>query len=598
MDHIRDYNNVYEMLRTTIDACPNEAAYRWVGEDRSLVSLTWRESHEELRRAARSLMALGVVKGDRIAIQSFTCYRWVLVDLAALAIGAVTTGIFHSNLADDCAYVINHSGSKLLFVEDRVQLDKMLGVRASIPGVEKVVMFGGERPAGTADWVLTFDEFMALGESVDDARVDQAARAVAPGDLAAIVYTSGTTGVPRGVMLTHDNFIFSAQSVAHCVPVRKNDETLLFLPLAHVFARVGVFASNAKGVALTFSRGIDKILEDLLIVRPHWFASVPRIFDKVYTRVTSKAEEKGGIALAIFRWGLGVGYRVSERQIAKKWISPYLALRYAIVKALLFSKLHAALGGRIRFMVCGAAPLNPDVAKFFHAAGLPILDGYGMTENTAFTNVTALDRQRFGSVGFPAPGVEQRIADDGEILYRGRNVMAGYYRMPQETAEALDAEGWLHTGDTGFVDADGFLFIAGRKKDIIITSGGKNIAPLPVESALTNSKYVNQACLVGDGRQYLTALVTLDPDNIRDFATRQGIVFTTIDELYGNEKVHQLMDSIIAGINKNLASYMTVKKYTLVPEFTIENGMMTPTLKLKKKLILDRYAKEIEAMYA
>jgi len=513
-----------------------------------------------------------------------------------MTIGACTIGLYHSNTAKETEYILRHSGSKVLFVEDENQLRKILAIRNRIPAVKQVVLMQGHYSGPLKKWVISFYDFLKRGYTVRDRSLALAMKNVRPADIATIVYTSGTTGVPRGAMITHDNMIFTSQSVRNCVPIDESDETLLFLPLAHVFARVDIYATIVSNITLTFSRSMETVITDLKIAKPHWFPCVPRVFDKVYTRVTAAAEARGGLALFLFNRAFAIGYRHSDLVLQGKPIPFLLRKKYNLMSKLIFSKLHEALGGRVRFCVSGAAPLNPAVARFFHAAGITILEGYGMTENTSFTNVTTLDNLKFGTVGRPAPGVEQKINDDGEIVYRGRNVMKGYYKMPKETAAVLK-KGWLYTGDLGMVDPEGNLIITGRKKEIIITSGGKNIAPAPLESLITSSKYISQACVVGDRRKYLTALITLDVDNIMEYARANGIPVTGIHDLDGHPGIIKLMDAEMARVNEQLASFESIKRYAIVPEFTIDGGTATPTLKLKKSVIVEQFKKTIDAMY-
>ena len=591
---IQDFPNLYSMLRETVETHGDEPAYRWYADGGRSESVSWSGFLEEVHRAAKSLVALGVGKGDKVNILSYTCYRWVLTDFAVTSIGAVTVGIYHSNLAEDCRYIIDHSDAVLVFAEDEAQLEKLLEIRDEIPDVRRVVLFSGTPPSD--DWVLSFDDFLALGAEVPDEDVETRAAAVGPDDLAAIVYTSGTTGVPKGAMLTHDNVVFTPQSVVESISYRDGDECFLFLPLAHVFARTCVYAVMRVGLALTFARGMDTIAEDLRAARPHWFPSVPRIYEKVYAKVLAGAQAKGGLALKIFNWACGVGDEVSDRKLAKEEIPLLLGLRYALATRLVFSKLQAALGGRVRWCISGAAPLSPTIAKFFHAAGVLILEGIGMTENTSFTNINRFDNYRFGWVGPPGPGIEQKVAEDGEILYRGRNVMRGYYKMPEETAETITEDGWQRTGDLGEIDDEGFLRVTGRKKDLIITAGGKNIAPSAIEGLMATAPHINQVCVIGDRRKYLSALVTLDGEAIAEWGLENGIEGGAA-ELKTHPRVVELIEAEVAEKNRELASYETLKKITLVDEFTIENGMLTPTMKVKRNVAMERYAEAIEAMY-
>jgi long-chain acyl-CoA synthetase len=589
-----DFRNVNDLVQATVKQFPDAEAFRTIHSPERTSSVTWREFAEEVRRVGRSLVALGVGHGDKVAILSYSCYRWVLTDIGAESVGAVTVGIYHTNLPKDCRYILDHSDAVIAFAQNREQLDKLLKVREAIPRVRKVVLFEGEHPD---EWVITYERFLALGDGVSEQAMAARIDAVTPDDIAAIVYTSGTTGIPKGAMLTHDNLTWTCQSVHQCADAHAGDVELLFLPLAHVFARTTVFVAVFSGSTTVFARGIDTLVEDLAIARPHWFTSVPRVYEKVYSKIVSGAEAKGGAALKIFQWAVRVGNRVSDCVLAKRPIPPWLKLRYAIASKLVFSKVQHAFGGRVRWCISGAAPLNPSIGKFFHACGILVLEGIGMTENTSFTNVNRPDNYRFGWVGQPGPGIEQRIAADGEVQYRGRNVMKAYYKMPEETRETLIEDGWQRTGDLGEIDAEGFLRITGRKKDLIITAGGKNVAPSAIEGVIATSKYIAQVCVIGDRRPFLTALVTLDVETVRAAAAEWGLKDAPLADLQQDRRVKALIDEQVAAFNEQFASFEQVKKVAIVDEFTIANDLLTPTLKLKRGPIQERHAVAIDEMY-
>ena len=590
------FQNVHQMLKETVERCSDLPAYRWFVSADQKKSITWAEHYEKVKKASKSLLALGVQLDQKVNVLSYSRYEWALADHAIMTVGAVTVGIYQSNLPKDCQYIIDHCDAVFIFVENELQLKKVLEVRDQIPKVKKVITFD-ETGYSNDDWVITFDEFLKLGESVTDQELTLRIDEVQPEHLAGIVYTSGTTGVPKGAMLTHDNFIFTAQSVKISLDIQGADDTFLFLPLAHVFARITAMGSLLAGVPTTFTRSMDRIVEDMKAASPTWFASVPRIYEKVYSKVLSGVEAKGGLSLKIFRWAVKVGEQVSDHLQAKKAIPGLLNLQYKLATKLVFGKIQAALGGNIRWCISGAAPLNAEIAKFFHAAGILILEGIGMTENTSFSHLNRVDNFRFGWVGLPGPGIEAKIAEDGEFMTRGRNTMKGYYKMPEETAETITEDGWLKTGDLGEIDAEGFLRITGRKKDLIITAGGKNIAPSAIEGVLATSKYINQVCVIGDRRKFLSALVTLDEENIKDFSREKGIPFDSLNDLIGNETIKALIDQEVQEKNKAFARYETIKKVVLVPEFTIENGLLTPTLKIKKNRVLNSFAEKIDQMY-
>lgn len=590
-----DYTNYHEMLRETIDRCGQEKAFRWFDNEGNATTITWQTFYEQVTAASKSLIALGVEQGDKVNILSYTCYKWVLTDVANMCMGAATVGIYQSNLPVDCEYIINHSDGVLAFAENDTQLQKLLEIRSSIKNVRKVILFNGEAPDD--DWVITYDEFMKLGKDVDDAvfagRLDE----VTAEDAAGIVYTSGTTGVPKGVVLTHDNITFTCQSVQNSGKFYDGEDMFVFLPLAHVFARTCCNSAIKIGNCTSFARSIETLNEDFMLASPHWFISVPRVFEKIHTKILAGVEAKGGVAEKIFNWACKVGGDVSDCKVEKQSIPFLLGLQYKLATRLIFSKVHKALGGRVKWCISGAAPLNPDIAKFFHAAGLLILEGVGMTENCSFTNVNREDNYRFGVVGPPGEWISQKIDEDGEVLFKGRNVMKGYYKMPEETAETFTEDGWLKTGDIGEIGEDNFLKITDRKKDIIITSGGKNIAPSKIEGNLVTSIYFNQVCVVGEKRNYLTAVVTLNEITVTDYADKNNVAYEGMNDLIKHPDIIEMINNEVAEKNKNLASFETIKKVVIVPEFTIENQMMTPTFKLKKKAIFQNYKEHIEQMY-
>jgi long-chain acyl-CoA synthetase len=592
-----DFENIHAMLMHTVERFPDNPAYTTILDDGSTTSLSWTEFSSDVRRVGKSLIALQVGKDDKASIVSYSRYQWVLTDVALAAIGSVTVGIYHSLLAKDIGYIVNHSDSVVVFAEDLAQVDKLLSIRDELPAIRKVVLFTGEPRPGD-DWVMSWDDFLALGTDVADADLDARIADVAADDVAAIVYTSGTTGVPKGAVLTHDNISFTAQSVYGSFVAYPEDTALLFLPLAHIFARTCVFTGIFTGSNNAFARSIDTIADDFKIVRPHWFPSVPRIYEKVHAKILSGAQAKGGVALKLFNWALSVGHRVSDLTLAKKPIPIGLKMQYALATKLVFSKVQAALGGRVRWCISGAAPLDPSIGKFFHAAGVLVLEGIGMTENTSFTNINRFTDYRFGWVGPTGPGIEQKTADDGEVLYRGRNIMREYYKMPAETAETLTEDGWQHTGDLGEIDDEGFLRITGRKKDLIVTAGGKNVAPSAIEGILALSPYIAQVCVIGDRRKYLTALITIDEANVRTWAAEHGVAVDSLEALLVSTEVADLVRGIIEEKNRELASFETIKDFRLLEEFTIENGLLTPTMKVKRNVAMERFADVIDAMYA
>lgn len=587
--------SIYESFNNVCEKNKDKIAYRYKkGIDWKPV--TWGEHQETCKKISKSLMALGIEKGDKVNILSQTRLEWIQVDIATVSIGAIIVGIYANYLPDDCAYIINHSDAVVLFVEDQEQLDKIFKVRNNLPNLEHIVIIDGE--SSGAEGVMTWQEFITKGINVMDNEFLARIVEMRPGDVASIVYTSGTTGVPKGAMLTHENLVFTSWSVIQSILIEPHFETILFLPLAHVFARIIVYVCMRAAITVNIGESIEKAADNLKEIRPHFFASVPRAYERTYIRVTSSVQDAGGIKYKIFKWALGVGYAVSKLQQQKRPVKGLLAFKHKLANKLVFSKIQAALGGNIVYTISGAAPLNKVIAEFFHACGILILEGIGMTENTSFSNVNRYDNYKFGTVGQLGPEIEQKIAPDGEVLFRGKNVMLGYYKSPEETADTIDKDGWLYTGDIGQIDEDGFLRITDRKKDLIITSGGKNVAPQRVEKTMLTSRYIGQVVVYGDQKKYLTGVVTLDQDQVKDWATKHGIPFSNWEELCKYSKVEELIDNEVQEKNKTLSSFETLKKVLIVPnEFSIDSGELTASLKVKRHVVTENYRAQLDMLY-
>jgi long-chain acyl-CoA synthetase len=590
------HRSIHELLEEVCTSHPQQVAFRYK-RDGAWRDMSWGEARDVIRRTARALMALGIEKGSKVGILSQTRLEWTLCDLGTVSCGGVTVGIYPSNLAADCAYIVNHSDAELIVVENGEQLEKILSVRDELTGIRAIVILDGDSDPDHG--VLSWNDFLQHAEQVDEPSFEQRAAAIEPDDLASLVYTSGTTGVPKGAMISNGNLLFSSDSALRCMAVEPGYTTLLFLPLAHVFARLVIYLCLRQGtVTLAFAEDMTKVAENLREIQPQFIASVPRIFEKVYDRIITGAREAGGLKEKLFNWSIGVGRRASLLQQAGKPLPFVLGLQHGLADRLVFSKIRGAMGGRLRWAIAGAAPMNQSIAEFFHACGLPILEGIGMTENTSFSNVNRYDNNKFGTVGPAGPGIEVRIAEDGEVLFRGANVMLGYYKNPEATAETIDENGWLHTGDIGELDDDGFLRITDRKKDLIVTAGGKNVAPQRIERILRTSPYISQAVAIGDKRKFISALVTLDSENIGKWCQQQG-VDGSAESIADNDKVNALIEGEIESRNAELASFESVKKFRILPgDFTIEGGELTPTMKIKRKVVREKYAAAIEELYA
>jgi long-chain acyl-CoA synthetase len=558
--------------------------------------LTWTDQRDAVARIARALIGAGVAPGEKVAILGSTRLEWVQCDAAIIRVGAVTVGIYHSCLGPDCAYVVDHSEAVLLIVEDRVQLEKVAAHRGAMPRLRQIVVLdpcGPDAPEATP-----WDDFLAGAARGADAEVERRAAAIAPHDVATLVYTSGTTGAPKGAMLTHANLLFVATVAGDCMGVERQQTTLLFLPLAHVFARLIVYWGMQVRMTIAFAEDLSKVADNLREVRPDFILGVPRVYEKFHERIVDTAERAGGVRERLFRLALAAALAAVRLEQAGRPVPLGLRLRRALADRLVLRKVRAGLGGRLRFCVSGAAALNPAIGEFFLACGIPLIEGIGMTENSSLSNVNPIRRIKLGTVGPVVPGVEMRIGADGEVLFRGPNVMAGYYKDAAATAEAIDAEGWLHSGDIGEIDADGYLRITDRKKDLIVTAGGKNVAPQRIEAVLRESPYIGQAVAYGDGRKFVSALVTIDLDHVRRWAAAHGVNSVGPDELAQHPAVRELIDREIAAANRSLASYESVKKFRILPrELTIADGDLTPTLKIRRKVVYAKYADLLDEMY-
>lgn len=561
--------------------------------------MTYREVGTAVREMANGLMAQGLSRGDKVAILSATRVEWCLADIAIILGGFVPVPIYPSNLPDQVEYILAHSQARAVFVENEVQWNKIAGVRKNLPALSLVILYTGI--PGKPEEVIDLPGLRARGIEFASAHPDALARRteeITPGDDLTLIYTSGTTGPPKGVVTRHSNYVFVVTSALEAVTVRRNELFLQFLPLAHSLGRLEHFLTFDAMAVSAFARDIQTVGEDLALVRPEIMVSVPRLYEKFYARVLAKVEEDGGLKQAIFQWALGVGREVSRRRQRKEAVGGLLALKLSVAERLVFQKIRARMGGRFRFAISGGAPLSPEIAEFLHALGVLILEGYGLTEDSTVTAVNRYENYKFGTVGKALPGTEIRIAPDGEILVRGPHVFKEYFRDPEATREAVDAEGWLHTGDIGELDSEGFLRITDRKKDIIVTSGGKNVAPQNIENLLKNDKFVSQAFVYGDRRKYLTALITLSAEEVGKWAAQNGIPETDLVLLAKNPRVEAMMRGRVDEINRQLASFEQVKKYVLLgADFTQETGELTPTLKVKRKVVIKKYGSLLDALY-
>jgi long-chain acyl-CoA synthetase len=565
-----------------------------------LLEISSKEMFERIRDLSLGLRATGVSRGDRVAIVAESRPEWLLSDLAILTAGAVTVPIYPTLSAGQVRYILQDSGARLAIVSTRLQLEKVQEIRHQLPSLEAVVVMDGT--AATTS-VLTLEEIERRGHARMTGEWGAAkgfrddARTVKPDDLATIIYTSGTTGEPKGVMLTHGNLVSNLRAVSDALEISQDDVALSFLPLSHGFERMVAYVYLFGGVTIVFAESFDTIARDLARVRPTVLTGVPRVYEKLHARILETARTAGGPKAAIFRWAVNAGLVRAKALLRGGSAGPVTSLKTAIGDRFVFSAIREKLGGRLRFVASGSAPLDASVMEFFHAIGIPIIEGYGLTETSPILTFNPLHALRVGTVGRAIPGVELRIADDGEILARGPNIMRGYFNKPEATADALK-DGWFHTGDIGQIDADGYLTITDRKKDLLVTSGGKKIAPQPIEAVLKRSPLVAEAMLLGDRRKYAAVLIVPDfvalERRLKDLGRPPG----TRDELIQRPDVLALYQEIIDALNRELSQFERIKSMALLPaEFTVESGELTPTLKVKRKVVEQKWRDQIESLY-
>jgi long-chain acyl-CoA synthetase len=562
--------------------------------------IRWEEWGRNVRSLAMGLAALGLKETDRVALLSENRPEWTYADLAVLSARAVDAPIYDTNIPEQVEHIIKDSGSRFIFVSTERQLAKVLEVRNRLPGLEKVILMdpGTEHPE---DWILTFAAVQALGEAKGDpAAFETGLERVKPEDLATLIYTSGTTGAPKGVMLNHGNFLSNVRAALEILPISESDVALSFLPLSHSFERLaGYYAVMAGGGTIAYAEGIDKVAENMQEIRPTVMCSVPRLYEKMHARVSAMAEAGPALKRRLFHWSLNVGGEVSKRITAKKELPAALRLKSKVADKLVFEKLRARMGGRLRFFISGGAPLAREIAEFFHAAGILILEGYGLTETSPVISANRPEAYKLGSVGQPLSNLEVRIAQDGEILVKGPSVMKGYYNRPEDTREVLSEDGWFATGDIGYLDQDNFLYITDRKKDIIITAGGKNIAPQNIENLLKLNRFIEQVCIIGDRRKYLTALICPSFPELEGYARQNGISAESRERLIEEPRIRRLFQEAVEEVNAQLARYESIKRFEILPvEFSQETGELTPTLKVKRKVVGTKYKEQIDRMYA
>jgi long-chain acyl-CoA synthetase len=554
-----------ELWREAVRNAPATPAYLEEGTE-GWSPVSWDEATERIDALARGLLAHGVRHGDSVAVLARTSVDWILLDWAIMSIGAVVVGLYPTSSAKECEYVLEHSETVLAFTEDEEQTHKLVSVRGSLPALREIVTFD------------RLEKFEAEGRAAKHLQPEP----VEEDDLATLIYTSGTTGPPKGCMLTHRNLVTAATKVRSTLEM-PGDVVLLFLPMAHSYARLAHQAGSFRSATIAAVADVARVPAALAAVQPAILPAVPRVYEKIHANALGEIERAGGMRRRIGLWAVAVGERVSRVLRSGRNPSPWLKLEYRLADKLVFAQIRGRLGGKLRLGVSGAAPLSVSVMEFFDGLGIPVIEGYGLTETGSSATANEVTDFRIGTVGRPVEGCEIRLAEDGEIQIRSDSIFVGYYKDPDATAAVLDADGWFSSGDVGEIDADGFLKITDRKKDLIITAGGKNIAPQNLENALKSSRFISQAIVVGDRRPYVTALLTLDEAEVAS----------------SGRDPRELVQEVVDEVNRERVRVEQIKKFTIVPrEFSAEEGEVTPTLKLRRRVIQDHFAAEIEQLYA
>ena len=597
------FENLPDMFFTQAQRYTERPRYRFKPGAR-WQEVTWGACAERVRAIAGGLVNLGLAPGERVALLAGTRPEWMEVDLAILAAGGITVPIYPSNLAAECGYIVWNSDAAFVCAENARQLAKIRQVEQEGFDLDGVSHRIAPRQMITIDetgdaGAISLSQLMDRGRGFSASDLRCRFTGTGRDQLATIVYTSGTTGPPKGVMQTHGNHLAAVESVGKLHMIKPGDVDFFFLPLAHSFARLIEYLGLHEATITAFARSIDTLMEDVRESRPHLIPSVPRIYEKIFSRVQAARNESARVKRLLMDWALNVGQQRSLQQQAGVRPSLFLAWQAALADRLVFSKIQSLLGGRVKFLVSGGAPLAPEIARFFHTAGLLILEGYGLTETTPILTVNRPDKFKFGTVGQPLDSVTLRIGADGEILAKGPNIAVGYYNRPEATRSAWDEEGWFHTGDIGELDQDGFLRITDRKKDLIKTSGGKYVAPQNVENLMKTQPHISQVVLIGDRRKYCVALITLDPDEIQAWAKKEGVSLPPNPTEWAQDpRVVALIDAEVAEANRHLASHESIKYYRILPrDFSVEAGELTPSLKIKRKVVTEKYRELVEDMY-
>jgi long-chain acyl-CoA synthetase len=591
--------NVAIQFHDRVQATPHAEAFRYP-EGESWTSVTWKQAGDEVARLAAGLLALGIESEQRVGIASATRYEWILADLAIMCAGGATTTVYPTTNSEDTGYILGDAECRVVFAEDDEQVAKVTEHKNELPHLQKVVTFTGKTDG---DWVIGLDDLGRLGDDYlaeHPGVIEETAQAIKPDQLATLIYTSGTTGRPKGVRLRHRSWVYEGEAIHAQNILDESDLQFLWLPMAHSFGKVLLSTQLACGFATAIDGRVDKIVDNLGVVKPTFMGAAPRIFEKAHGRIVTMQQAEGGAKEKIFNQAFKVGLAVDRLQAEGKSVPLPLKVQHALFDRLVYSKIRDRFGGRVRFFISGAAALNKDIAEWFHAAGILILEGYGLTETSAGSFVNHPDEYKYGTVGPVFPGSEVKLGDNDEVLIKGPGVMDGYHNLPEETASTLTDDGWLRTGDKGSLDSDGFLTITGRIKELFKTSGGKYVAPPAIESKFKAvCPYASQFMVFGNERNFCVALITLDPDAMAGWAEENGMAGASYSDIVTSDKVQALVGGYVDELNSRLNRWETIKKWELLDhDLTVESGELTPSMKVKRNVVEDNYRAKIDAFYS
>ncbi len=596
----RPEKTVVHCLFGNVKDAPDGIAYMFKREGK-WVKVTWKEAADIVLNVAYALYSLDIKKGNKVAIIAQTRFEWIMSDFGIMTIGAITVPVYPTLLPHNIEYIINHSDSIIVFAENREQVEKLYKIRDKLYSIKKVIVYDYEESMKEDKWLMQWEELLKIGEEEKNKNPElykEWLDKITEEDIATIIYTSGTTGLPKGAMIMHRNIMSNARDVGNILEHEEGEVTIGYLPVSHAYERINVFGAVAQRLIYGVAESLDKVGENLRDIKPTLLPGVPRVYEKLYMRINQMIEESSPLKKKIFNWAKKVGERWVEYEERKKNPPLSLKIQYKIAEKLVFDKLKEAVGGRLKFGITAAAPLSPEIIKFFKSLGIPLFEGYGMTECMAPATMNTPNNYKIGTVGKPLPSVEIKIAEDGEILMRGPNVFAGYYKNGEETKKTIDEEGWLHSGDLGEVDEDGYLKITGRKKELIITAGGKNISPQEIENVFGRCKYISHIVPYGDQKKFLTAVISPNQEELENWAKEKELTYSSLKELTQMPEVIEFYNELVEKYNEYLPSYETIKYFILADhEFSIETGEITPTLKVKKNVVVSKYQDQLEALY-